>query len=240
MRLRACLRDAERRSELESALDAARENEANFQGILDRLHDVFYRTDTDGLITMNGSIMDTPEYAGVCLGCGECVAVCPGLAINLVYNDYDLDGEKSLLMLPFELDLQDVPLGAEVATAEQVALVEENAKIHNPKARVIRAASKLLVDNASIIKGKKVLLVDDGPTVTHGEMPFGAAKVAAEKKMKTVTAAAAPKDIVDIVVSKPIRILVKAKPAHRPCGTSFSVRFPKPLESSSRSSDSFS
>ncbi|MBW2735062.1 MAG: GTPase [Deltaproteobacteria bacterium] len=70
---------------------------------------------------------------------------------------------------------------AEVATAEEVALVEANAKAHNPTARVIKAASKLIVGNPDIIKGKKVLLVDDGPTVTHGEMPFGAAKVAAEQ-----------------------------------------------------------
>ena len=74
----------------------------------------------DGLITMEGSIMDTPNYAGVCLGCGECVAVCPGLAITLVYNDYDPDGERSLLMLPFELGLHDVPLGLEVDTVDMV------------------------------------------------------------------------------------------------------------------------
>lgn len=71
---------------------------------------------------------------------------------------------------------------AEVAKADDIALVEKNAKEQNPNAKVIRAASKLTVDgDSSLIKGKKVLLVDDGPTVTHGEMPFGAAKVAAEQ-----------------------------------------------------------
>jgi predicted GTPase len=70
---------------------------------------------------------------------------------------------------------------AKVANADDVATVEQNAKAHNPSARLIRAASKLLVDDPDAIKGKKVLLVDDGPTVTHGEMPFGAAKVAAEQ-----------------------------------------------------------
>ena len=72
----------------------------------------------EGLITMGASIMNTPEYHGVCLGCGECVAICPGLAINLVYNDYDPTGAKALLMLPFELDLERVPLGATVRTVD--------------------------------------------------------------------------------------------------------------------------
>lgn len=71
---------------------------------------------------------------------------------------------------------------AEVAKEADIAIIEANAKKHNPEARVIRAASKLIVEgDAGLIKGKKVLLVDDGPTVTHGEMPFGAAKVAAEQ-----------------------------------------------------------
>ncbi len=73
----------------------------------------------DGLITLGGSIMNTPEYHGKCLGCGECVAICPGLAINLVFNDYDVGGDKSLLMLPFEFELDSVPLdGTEVLTVD--------------------------------------------------------------------------------------------------------------------------
>ncbi len=72
----------------------------------------------DGLIQLGGSIMNLPTYRGVCLGCGECVSVCPGLAINLVFNDYDVEGEKALLMLPFEFDLEKVPLGAEVSTVD--------------------------------------------------------------------------------------------------------------------------
>ena len=71
---------------------------------------------------------------------------------------------------------------AEVAKAEDIAIIEANAKTYNPNATVIRAASKLTIEgDEALIKGKKVLLVDDGPTVTHGEMPFGAAKVAAEQ-----------------------------------------------------------
>jgi thioredoxin reductase/ferredoxin len=72
----------------------------------------------EGLITIDGAITSLPRYGGTCLGCGECVSVCPGLAINLVYNDYDAAGERALLMLPFELALERVPLGAEVATVD--------------------------------------------------------------------------------------------------------------------------
>jgi predicted GTPase len=55
------------------------------------------------------------------------------------------------------------------------------AAMANPAAKVITGASEVTVDLPEVIKGKKVLLVDDGPTMTHGEMEFGAAKVAAEK-----------------------------------------------------------
>lgn len=70
------------------------------------------------LISMPGSIMALPQFSGKCLGCGECVTVCPGLAINLVFNDYDPTGEKALLMLPFEFSLDRVPLGARVDTVD--------------------------------------------------------------------------------------------------------------------------
>lgn len=72
----------------------------------------------EGLISLGGTIMGTPEYQGTCLGCGECVSVCPGLAINLVFNDYDEDGKKALLMLPFEFNLDQIPLGSEVNTVD--------------------------------------------------------------------------------------------------------------------------
>jgi sarcosine oxidase subunit alpha len=70
------------------------------------------------LIKIPGSIMHLPEFSGRCLGCGQCVTVCPGLAINLVINDYDPSGAKALLMLPFELGLERVPLGQQVDTVD--------------------------------------------------------------------------------------------------------------------------
>ena len=72
------------------------------------------------LITLGDSIMDLPRFRadGQCLGCGECVTVCPGLAINLVINDYDPEGKRALLMLPFEFTPDRVPLGADVDTVD--------------------------------------------------------------------------------------------------------------------------
>jgi sarcosine oxidase subunit alpha len=72
----------------------------------------------EGLITLGDSIMGRPQYHGDCLGCGECVTVCPGLAINLVVNDYDESGDKALLVLPFEMSIDRVPLGSEVSTVD--------------------------------------------------------------------------------------------------------------------------
>ena len=70
----------------------------------------------EGLISLGDSIMNLPRFEGACLGCGACVRVCPGLAITLLVDDYDSEGEKALLMLPFEFDLDRLPLGAQVAT----------------------------------------------------------------------------------------------------------------------------
>ena len=51
----------------------------------------------------------------------------------------------------------------------------------NPKAIQIEAASPLFVDNPEAIRGKRVLVVEDGPTLTHGEMAYGAGYVAARR-----------------------------------------------------------
>ena len=60
-------------------------------------------------------------------------------------------------------------------------MVRENIRSVNPGARVVDAASPLEVDDIKAILGKKVLVVEDGPTLTHGEMEYGAGVVAAEK-----------------------------------------------------------
>jgi predicted GTPase len=67
------------------------------------------------------------------------------------------------------------------ADAAGIQTVRKNIAAVNPGATVIDAASTLDVDDPSVIKGKKVLAIEDGPTLTHGEMKIGAAVVAAQK-----------------------------------------------------------
>lgn len=67
------------------------------------------------------------------------------------------------------------------ANHEDILEVLYNSKGVNPEATIIEGASPLTVDNPEVIKGKRVLVVEDGPTLTHGEMQYGAGTVAAEK-----------------------------------------------------------
>ena len=67
------------------------------------------------------------------------------------------------------------------ARPEDVSKLKENIGSVNPNATVIEANSPVTVENREIIAGKRCLIVEDGPTLTHGEMKFGAGTVAAEK-----------------------------------------------------------
>ena len=69
----------------------------------------------------------------------------------------------------------------DTAAKENVDKVIENIKAVNPAATVIRAGSPISVQNGGEITGKRVLVIEDGPTVTHGGMAFGAGIVAASK-----------------------------------------------------------
>lgn len=69
----------------------------------------------------------------------------------------------------------------DVAKEDQVAIIMDNIQRINPKATIIKANSKLEITNADLIKGKRVLVIEDGPTLTHGEMKIGAGTVAAER-----------------------------------------------------------
>ncbi|MHA1637824.1 MAG: cyclic 2,3-diphosphoglycerate synthase [Candidatus Thorarchaeota archaeon] len=81
------------------------------------------------------------------------------------------------------LRMADVVIINKVATAdyEDIEEVRENVLAVNPNAIIIDAASPVGIDDISKIKGKKVLIVEDGPTVTHGDMPYGAGYIAARK-----------------------------------------------------------
>ena len=67
------------------------------------------------------------------------------------------------------------------ADAANIQTVRKNISAVNPNAIVIEAASTLSLDDPSVVKGKKVLVVEDGPSLTHGEMKIGAGVVAAQK-----------------------------------------------------------
>jgi predicted GTPase len=67
------------------------------------------------------------------------------------------------------------------ASPEGIQIVRESIAKVNPKAIVIDGASPISVDKPELIKGKRVLVVEDGPTLTHGEMKIGAGTVAAHK-----------------------------------------------------------
>lgn len=69
----------------------------------------------------------------------------------------------------------------ETATRENIDIVRANIRLFNPKATVVEAASPITVDDESVIRGKRVLVVEDGPTLTHGEMSYGAGVIAARK-----------------------------------------------------------
>jgi len=67
------------------------------------------------------------------------------------------------------------------AYPEDVEIVRSNIFQRNPKAMIVEATSPVFVEKPELIKGKRVLVVEDGPTLTHGEMTFGAGFVAARK-----------------------------------------------------------
>jgi predicted GTPase len=81
------------------------------------------------------------------------------------------------------LRIADVVIINKIDTAENNAIKEVRANIEkvNPGAVVINGASPIRVDDPSVIQGKKVLVIEDGPTLTHGEMKIGAGIVAARK-----------------------------------------------------------
>lgn len=67
------------------------------------------------------------------------------------------------------------------AAPENVEIVRESIRKVNPEAVVIDGASPIQVEDPTLIKGKRVLIVEDGPTLTHGEMKLGAGTIAAQK-----------------------------------------------------------
>jgi len=79
--------------------------------------------------------------------------------------------------------MADVVIISKESTAEKsnIKKVVENIRKVNPLAKIIHANSEVTTEDPRLIRGKNVLVVEDGPTLTHGEMPYGAGFVAAKK-----------------------------------------------------------
>lgn len=69
----------------------------------------------------------------------------------------------------------------DTADFQNILTVQKNIRAVNPNTTIIQAASPIFVDDPAAIRGKRVLVVEDGPTLTHGEMAYGAGVVAAQK-----------------------------------------------------------
>ncbi|MEM2522963.1 MAG: cyclic 2,3-diphosphoglycerate synthase [Candidatus Bathyarchaeia archaeon] len=69
----------------------------------------------------------------------------------------------------------------DTAPVENVNHVKENIRKVNPNAIILEAASPITADTPELIKGKRVLVIEDGPTLTHGDMPYGAATILAKQ-----------------------------------------------------------
>jgi len=120
------------------------------------------------VILWDGGNNDTPFYK-------------PDLFITLV--DPHRAGHE-LTYYPGETNflMADLLVINKVQTADPVKVVEvlDNCRRYNPRARVIKCASKILVDRPELIAGKRALVIEDGPTLTHGGMTYGAGWFAAK------------------------------------------------------------
>jgi predicted GTPase len=81
------------------------------------------------------------------------------------------------------LNLADVVVVNKITTTDykNVVQLEENIRMINPDAIIVEASSPIFVDKPDLVKGKRVLVIEDGPTLTHGEMKYGAGVVAARR-----------------------------------------------------------
>lgn len=106
----------------------------------------------------------------------------PDLTITVV-DPHRAGHEVSYYPGATNLILGDVIVINKVDTAPQgsIDLVKRNIRSINPSAIVVEAASPVTVEDEQVIRGKRVLVVEDGPTLTHGEMSYGAGIIAAQK-----------------------------------------------------------
>jgi predicted GTPase len=121
------------------------------------------------IILWDGGNNDTPFYES---------------DLQIVVADPHRPGHE-LAYYPGEVNLRraDVVVinKVDTAAAQDVETVRTNIRASNPKARVVETACRVTVSEPELVKGRRVLVVEDGPTLTHGEMPYGAGVVAARQ-----------------------------------------------------------
>ena len=104
--------------------------------------------------------------------------------LQVVVADPHRPGHE-LAYYPGEVNLRraDIVVINKVDTAspENVETVRKNIRASNPQARVVETACRVTISEPALVKGRRVLVVEDGPTLTHGEMPYGAGVVAARQ-----------------------------------------------------------
>ena len=121
------------------------------------------------VIVWDGGNKDTPFYK-------------PDLAI-VVADPLRVGNELSYYPSEANLRLADVVIINKVDSADPQAVfkLRENIRKVNTHGRIVEAASPIDADKSQLISGKRVLVIEDGPTLTHGEMKYGAGTVAARK-----------------------------------------------------------
>ena len=121
------------------------------------------------VILWDGGNNDTPFYVS---------------DLEIVVVDPHRPGHE-LSYFPGEVNLRraDVIVINKGDTAEphNIETVRQSIKLNNPKAVVFEMACRVSIPDPTLVKGKRVLVVEDGPTLTHGEMPYGAGVVAARQ-----------------------------------------------------------
>lgn len=121
------------------------------------------------IVLWDGGNNDTPFYAS---------------DLQIVVADPHRAGHE-LSYYPGEVNLRraDVVVINKVDTAapHDIETVRNNIRANNPRAKVVETACRVEISAPEMVKGRSVLVVEDGPTLTHGEMPYGAGVVAARQ-----------------------------------------------------------
>jgi predicted GTPase len=120
------------------------------------------------VILWDGGNNDLPFYAS---DLHICIADPHRAGHELLYHPGETNFRRAGLIVINKCD---------TAKEADIALIEANAARINPKAAVLRAHSPVTCERPELMKGRKVLVIEDGPTLTHGSMSFGAGVVAAK------------------------------------------------------------